>query len=161
MHPYQLIIIVALFLLLLKTKRNGEISSIIAFHIASVAMYSFISEDYYSYYYTAMCGVSLVTGLILQDQFKVAALCAYTLVPVNVLGYFLWYRYYPHDLYNAISAILLIIQFISILPKALLNGMDANNTRRSLDVPVHFDSCSTHDTMYKTSQNKEALCEKK
>ena len=79
------------------------------------------------YLYSCTALLNLIVGVILQKAFRVAALCAYALVFVNVGGFLLWVKFYPHALYDNISAIILIIQISSLLPKGLLNGLRRNN----------------------------------
>ena len=155
MHLYQVAIIVILVILWLFSRDNGEVLSIVVLHATSIAMYYFISESHYNYYYTTMCFVLLVVGKSLFTRFKVASICAYILVPVNALGYLLWHKFYPHDLYNAISATILIIQFLSILPKALFNGMDTAINRYSMAGGSRFDGNKECDTMHKIPPTKK------
>ena len=155
MHLYQGVIIFILVVIVLKTRQNSEVYSIVWLHAVSISMYYCISEEFYNYYYTVMCFVLLVVGMLLRTRFKVAAICSYVLVPLTALGYVLWYKHYPHDLYDVISAIILIIQFLSTLPKALSNGMGTTINRYSVVGSGCFDGNKECDTMYKTSQTQE------
>lgn len=155
MHLYQAVIIVMLILIPVITRRNEEVLSIAILHIASIAMFYLISDEHYNDYYDVMILLCLISGAVLYPRFKIAAICSYILVLVNALGLFLWYKYYPHDLYNVISAIIFIIQFLSTLPKALFNGMDSRSNRYSVDSDGCFDGNKTYVTMHKTSQTKE------
>ena len=76
--------------------------------------------------YSCAASLNLIVGVILHKDFRVAAVCAYLLVLVNVGGFLLWVKFYPHALYDNISAIILIIQISSLLPKGLLNGLRRN-----------------------------------
>ena len=96
---------------------------------------SFIIQlpDIYLYFCTA--SLNFIVGDILRKDYRVAALCAYSLVFVNVIGFLLWVKFYSPALYDNISAIILIIQLSSLLPKGLLNGFGNNNKRTTAKPP--------------------------
>lgn len=171
MYLYQFIIVIALSIILIKTKNNGEISSVVAFHLISVLIYFTLSASYYNYYYMAMCLVLIASAKALRDRFKLASLCSCILVPINIVGYFLWSKRYPHDLYDFLSAIMLIIQFISILPRALTNGVNdihflarhnSVNNGHSMVGPSIIHSNKKCDTItYTLQDNKSKKCQTK
>lgn len=75
------------------------------------------------YYYSCASLLNLIVGLILHHKNKLAAICAYSLIFVNLLGFYIWYQYLPSTIYDNISLVILIAQLITILPKGLLNGL--------------------------------------
>lgn len=90
------------------------------------------------YYYSCAATLTFIVGLILQRYYFVAAICSYSLVLVNIVGYWLYENYYEPALYDNISAIILLIQLSSLLPKGLLNGL-RRNYKHSLVKPPFFD----------------------
>jgi hypothetical protein len=78
------------------------------------------------YYYSCTSLLNLSVGLVLHHKNKYAAICSYSLIFVNILGFFLWYQYLPPTIYDNISLVILIIQLITITPKGLLNGFRYN-----------------------------------
>ncbi len=155
MYFYQLVIIAFLIVAVVATRKDGEVLSIAAFHLFSIAMYYFISSENYNNYYIVMCFLSLSVGLMLSQRFFVAAMCSYALVLVNLVGYLLWYKHYPHHLYDFLSAIILVIQFIFILPKVILNGIDTTIDRYSMVSGCRFNDHKEYATMHKKPQTQE------
>lgn len=155
MYLYQIGVVIFLIAMTLITRRNTEVLGVVAIHVIGILMFLTISAEHYNYYYTLMCGVLLVSGFILHQQFRVAAICSYILVPVNALGCLLWYKYYPHDLYNIVASIILVIQFLSTLPKVLLNGIDTTIDRYSVASGCRFDGNKECATMHKKPQTQE------
>jgi len=78
------------------------------------------------YYYSCASLLNLCVGLVLHHQNNSAAICSYSLIFVNMLGFFLWYQYLHPLVYDNISLVILIIQLIAIMPKGLLNGIGRN-----------------------------------
>ncbi|PHR55926.1 MAG: hypothetical protein COA43_14500 [Robiginitomaculum sp.] len=155
---YISIIVVSLIALLTISKQRHEIIALLVYYAIGVAMYFIIDVESYNSYYVIMCISSLSLAVVIQDEFKFAALCSYLLIPINILGYFLWYKYYPHDLYSVLASCLLIIQFLSILPKAILNGTtrtNTNNYRYFMDVSGGFVGNKECDTINNTSQSEK------
>jgi hypothetical protein len=147
---YITIISVSLIVLLAIVRQKHEIIALLLYYAIGVAAYFVIDAEGYNKYYILMGCTTLIVGIAIQYEFKIAAMCSYLLVFVNVIGYYLWYKHYSHDLYEVISAIILITQFLSILPKALFNGITRPNDRYSLDGATGFDGRSSYETHPKT-----------
>ena len=158
---YIAIVFASLVALLFIARQKIEIFVLLLYYAAGVLMSVAINPINYNHYYVTMGTVSLAVGYIISYEFKVAAICSYLLVPINITGYLMWYKYYPHDLYNVIAAILLIIQFLSILPKALFNGLGRTSNRYSLDGGAGFNGGEEYDTMHKRPTAEETKCAKK
>ena len=123
MHTYQMVIMILLcFLCFNKASFWGAFTLYVAYCIYA----PFIVPMSSIYYYSCAASLNLIVGVILQRHYLVAAMCAYALVFTNVVGFLLWVKFYPHALYDNISAIILIIQISSLLPKGLLNGLRRN-----------------------------------
>jgi len=152
---YISIIVVSLIVLSFIVRQKHEMYALLSYYAIGVVLNFIISAEAYNTYFMLMMTVSLVVGIFVYGEFKIAGLLSFTLIPVNIIGYLLWYKYYSYDLYQVISAIILIIQFISILPKALLNGISRPSERYSLDVLDSFYSHKKSGTMYKTSSSKK------
>lgn len=78
------------------------------------------------YYYSGSALLNLGAGLSLHFINKNAAICSYLLVPLNVIGYLLWYKYYPPTIYDNIALLILVLQLVTLLPKGALNGLRYN-----------------------------------
>jgi len=139
-------LVVCVLLLINKASRSGAIILIIGkgiYYLAIVGISPLL-------YYSLAASLNLIMGLFLHDEYKMPALCAYLLVPVNVLGFYLWYDYYPPDLYNVISVIILSIQLLLLSTRILTHGRSRDNIKHPLAFPDGFDSRQACDTMYKT-----------
>ena len=145
------ILAVCLLLLINKATREGAFILISAKVIYSL----FIIDRSATLYYSLVAALNLVAGILLQYKYKIAAFCAYLLVPVNVLGFYLWVNYYSPDLYNVISGIIIIIQLIAISMRLLTHGRTRDNNQHPLAFPHGFDSRQACDTMYKTPSDKK------
>jgi hypothetical protein len=119
MFSYQMAIMIVLCLLCVnKASFWGAFTLLVAYCIYAPLVIPMPAI----YYYSCASSLALFVGIILHKRHKVAAICAYSLPLVNILGFFLWVNYYTPGLYDNISAVILIIQVISLLPKRLLNG---------------------------------------
>ena len=154
---YIALISFALIMLLMIAKQKHEFLALLSYYAIGVLIYELLPVDTYNYYYMCMAACALITGIFIYDEFKVAAMCSYSLVLVNTFGYLLWYKFYPHDLYNVFSAIMLIIQFLSILPKVKLNGVAKLNSRRIMAVTTDSDGDWSNDKMHKAQKGKGKL----
>ena len=124
MYSYQVIIMIVLCLLCLnKASFYGAFVILTAFCIYSPLIIPMPAM----YYYSCAGLLNLIVGLILQKDYTTTATCSYSLVVVNLIGYFIYEKGYDPVLYDNISAIILIIQLSSLLPKGLLNGFGHNN----------------------------------
>lgn len=106
------------------------------------------------YYYSCSALLNLLTGMVLQLINKPAAICSYMLVHLNVLGFFLWYNYYPPDIYDNIAIVILVAQLILILPKGLINGL-GYNSKHIMAKSGGFDGTKTRITVHKDKKTKE------
>jgi hypothetical protein len=149
-------IVVCLLLLINKASREGALILI----IGKAVYYLFIIDVSPLLYYSLAATLNLVMGVFLHYEYKISALCAYLLVPVNVLGFYLWYDYYPPDLYNVISVIILTIQLIWVATRILTHGRSRYSDKHSLAFPAGFDSRQESGTMYKTTSSEKTRCEK-
>lgn len=135
MHSYQAIIMIVLCLLCLnRASFNGAFVILIAFCIYSPLIIPMPAM----YYYSCAGLLNLIVGLVLQKDYNSTAMCSYSLVVVNLVGYFIYEKGYDPVLYDNISAIILIIQLSSLLPKGLLNGFGHNN-KHSMVKPSFFN----------------------
>lgn len=75
------------------------------------------------YYYSCDSLLVLCMGIVLHHRNKPAAICAYLLCIVNVIGFMLWYWYLEPTLYDTLSSLILAIQLITILPRGLADGI--------------------------------------
>ena len=96
-------------------------------YISYCVYWAFVIPVSDNYYYPCAALLTLIVGLILQQGYKVAAICSYCLVLVNTAGYIIFELGYKHDIYDNICSIILLIQLSSLLPKGLLNGLRRNN----------------------------------
>jgi len=139
MFDYQVVIMVALcFLCFNKASFWGAFTLYSAYSVYSV----FIIPLPDIYYYSCTATITFIVGLILQRHYFVAAICSYSLVLVNVLGYWLYENMYDPLLYDNIYAIILIIQAASLLPRGLLNGLRRNNQHLMAKFGF-FNSCTS------------------
>lgn len=152
---YISFIVISLTILSFIVRQKHEMYALLSYYAVGVVLYFVISAEDYNSYYMWMMSSALIVGVFVYNEFKIAALISYLLVFVNVIGWLLWHKHYSSDLYNVISAILLIIQFISILPKALFNGITKLSDRHSLDVSDSFYSREACDTMHKTPTSEK------
>lgn len=155
MLEYHYIILSVIVAIMIKAPNHGAFILLCGIGFDALIEFIGIDKASYGYYYSIMCVANLLVGILLHKEFKIAAFCAYLLVPVNLLGFYLWVKYYPHDLYNVICAIILTIQLLAILPKGLSNGRGRNNFKHSMDGTTGFDSGKAYDTMCERPSNKK------
>jgi hypothetical protein len=152
---YISIIVISLTILSFIVRQKHEMYALLSYYVFGVVLHFTISPEDYNAYHIAMMTLALVVGVFIYDEFKFAAFLSYTLIPVNIIGYLLWYKGYSYDLYQVISATILIIQFISILPKALIDGITRPSDRHPLDGSDSFYSRKACGTMHKTPTIKK------
>ena len=132
MFDYQIAIIITLcFLCFNKASFWGAFTLYVAYCIYA----PFVIPMAAIYYYSCAATLNLIVGLILQRCYFVASMCSYSLVVVNVFGFWLWHKGYDPDLYDNISAIILLIQLSSLLPKGLLDGLRRINKHLMVKPP--------------------------
>jgi hypothetical protein len=158
MNTFDYIVIgLCLFLLINEASRYGAFILI----LGKFFYFSLIINIDSGWYYTASAMLNITMGHYLYCRYKLASLCAYATVFVNVIGFWLWVNYYPPGLYDVMFAVLMIIQLFFISSKALTYVRTRNNIKHPMAFFVSFDSCWSHVTMYKIQKNKEQACEKK
>ena len=141
------ILVICVLLLINKATREGAFIFISAKVIYSL----FIIDTSATFYYSLTAALNLISGMFLQYKYKMAAICAFLLVPVNVLGFYLWVNYYPPDLYNVISVIIIVIQLIAISTRLLTHGSSRDNNQHPLAFVHGFNSNKACGTMLKTA----------
>ncbi len=141
---------VCLLLLINKSTRDAAIVLIIGKSI----YYLLIVGINPLLYYSLAATLNLIMGNVLRHEYKMTAICAYLLVPVNVLGFCLWVNYYPHDLYNVISGIIIVIQLITLSIRILTHGSSRDNIKYPLAFVHGFNSIQACGTINKTVATK-------
>ena len=152
-----LTLIVCALLLLNKAARNA------AFILLAGKLFYFllIIDMAAIWYYSVSALLNVVMGRFLFTKYKGASFCAYSMVVINVLGFLLWYSYYPPFLYNLIFGIAIAVQLMLTIPREFLHGRIGNNIKHPLAGSASFDSCSAHATMCKIHTSKKTICAKK
>jgi len=151
MNIWQVIIFLLIFLLIFNEASRYD--AFILFVAYSFYQLSIVDLDAI-YYYSCASLLNLSVGFILHHKNKYAAICSYSLIFVNILGFFLWYQYLPPTIYDNISLVILIIQLITITPKGLLNGLRYYIQHHAPSSNV-FDSLESCDKMYKNQTTKK------
>lgn len=124
MFTYQVVIMVVLcFLCLDKASFWGAFTVLMAFCLYGLLVIP--SPD--MYYYSLSSLLNFIVGIVLQRNYRVAAICSFSLPVVNVFGFWLYEAGYDSVIYDNICAIILLIQLSSLLPKGLLNGIRRND----------------------------------
>lgn len=153
MNITQWIIFSIIFLLLFSKDKASSTDAFILI-IAYLFYQSFIVGIPFTQYYSYTAFLNLIVGIILQKRNTYAALCSYSLVFCNVMGFLLWYKYYDPDIYDNISLLILILQIITILPKRLLNGLRNSIEHIVAKSPI-FNSIQARVRMYKSQPTKK------
>ena len=151
MITYQWCIFLIIFaLLFIKASR---VDALILFVIYSTYQILIINLDDV-YYYSASALLNLVAANTLVNTNTRAATCSCLLVFANLIGFFLWYLYFPPDIYDVICFFILVTQLILILPKGLLNGL-GYNIKHIVAKSAFFDGTEARVTMCKNQTKKE------
>ena len=151
MITYQWCIFLIIFaLLFIKASR---VDALILFVIYSTYQILIINLDDV-YYYSASALLNLVAANTLVNTNTSAATCSCLLVFANLIGFFLWYLYFPPDIYDVICFFILVTQLILILPKGLLNGL-GYNIKHIVAKSAFFDGTEARVTMCKNQTKKE------
>ncbi len=153
MNTVQWILFSIICLLLFSKDKASSIDAFVLV-IAYLFYASFIVKAPDILYYSYAAFMNLIVGIILQPRNTHAAICSYSLVLCNVLGFFLWYNYYDPDLYDNIALLILALQTITILPTRLLNGLRCYIQHIMAKSRI-FNGIQTRVTMYKTQAPKE------
>jgi len=151
MNYSQWIIFFIIFLLLFNKASRVDAFILIT---AYIIYQSFVVDLSAVYYYSIAASLNLIVGLVIHSRNKYAAMCSYSLIFVNVFGYFLWYQYYDPDIYDNISLSILALQIITILPKGLLNGL-GNIIKYIMAKSPIFNSIQSRVTMHKINSFKK------
>lgn len=115
--------------------------------------YLFIVDMSAIYYYSCTATLNLSVGLILHSRYKLAAMCAYSLVLTQLYGFYIWYQYVDPISYDIIAGILLTVQAVSLIPKGDRSGI-GYYWQHIMDKPLGFDSGESRVTIHKRQQNK-------
>ncbi len=142
-----MIMFVCFLLLIPKASRDAAIVLIVGKSI----YYMFIVGISPLLYYSLAATLNLFMGNALRYEYKIPAICAYVLIPVNVLGFYLWVNYYPPDLYNVISVIIITIQLIAISMRLITHGSSRDNNQHPLALVHGFNSNKACGTMRKAA----------
>lgn len=153
MYIVQWVILAVIALLLFSKDKDSQFSAMILV-FAYLFYNAFIVGTPFILYYSYAAFLNLIVGIILQKRNPYAAICSYSLTLCNVGGFFLWYNYYPHNVYDNISLLILILQTITILPTRLLNGLRTSIQHIMAKSPI-FNSIQARVTMYKNHPTKE------
>jgi len=152
MSLIQWFIVLAIFLLTFnKASKSDAFVLFRAYLIYQFAIVDLPAEAYYS----CTAFMNLIVGIILHHRNVSGALCSYSLIFVNCLGFYLWYKYSPPTLYDNISLIILILQLVAITPRGLLNGIRCH-LKPPVAISNGFDSIKARVTMYKNTTTKKA-----
>ena len=151
MLDLRYIIVLVLFMYWYKASSKGAFILMCGYFVYSLLVIYDIPAESYIYYYSCAALINLVVGYLLQRTNKLAAMCSYALVFINIYGSYLWYQYLPPDNYDNISLVVLLIQLITITPRGLINGLKRNRFySKYFVVESHgFDSLQSRVTMYK------------
>ena len=148
MHTHKYIIMLVLFMYFYKASSKGAFIILCGYFVYSLLVIYDIPAESYIYYYSCASLINLVVGYFLHKVNKLAALCSYSLVFINIYGAYIWYQYLPHDNYDNISLVVLLVQLITITPRGLINGL-RRDSKYTVAKPHGFDSFQSRVTMYK------------
>ena len=151
MNYLQWIVFFIIFSLLFN--KASRVDAFILF-VAYIIYELFIVNLDATYYYSFTALLNLCVGLALHNRNNNAAICSYTLVPWNVVGYYIWYAYYDPDIYDNMSLVILLLQLMFVIPKRLLNGLRNNIKHTMAEYPI-FNGDQTRVTMHKSQPNKK------
>ena len=122
--------VLVIFLLLLSkilTKGSSVAASIL---IITYLLYELLVVDLSKpNYYSATAALNFIAGCVMYSVSVRVAICSYSLVACNSIGYILWVTYSSPSLYNSMSFSILTVQILMLLPKGLINGF-GNNIKR-------------------------------
>jgi hypothetical protein len=128
-----------LFMYWVGASSKGAFFLLCGYFVYSWLMLLNIHAEHYSYYYVCASFINLVVGYFLQKVNIPAAICSYSLVFINIHGFYLWYAYLPPADYDNICAIILLTQLALLTPKGLFSGY-RDNSEYTADKPRGFDS---------------------
>lgn len=153
MNDFDIVVIcVCVLLLAMKATREGALILL----ASNLIYFVLIIDTKWTVYYSVLALLNIVTGIFLQDKYKISAFCSYSLVIVSVLGFWLRYKNYPPDLFNVICWIILSIQLIFFIPRILSHGRDGNNFKYPVAFLDGLDRCAAHDTMRYKQKRRQA-----
>ena len=146
----QGVIFAVLFVLLFSSDRDSQKVSAILI-VANLFYLSFVMDADAVTYYSYSAFVNLVVGVLLQKINKLAAICSYSLVLVNVGCFFLMWNYLEGDVYDNISLLILLLQLITITPARIKDGIRNHivDLKRRVVKSRFFNSFWSCVTMYK------------
>lgn len=155
MYTYQFLVLLVVFALVIKAPNKGAFYLLIRLLLSFYIVYVDIPAEQYSYYYLVCGTLDLLTGIALQKKYNNPAICSYLLVLANVYGYGTWYAYISPVSYDIICSILIILQLIGILPRAIHDGIRRVLDEFSVAKSTFFNSYKTYAKMYKNTSTKK------
>jgi hypothetical protein len=114
----------------------------------------FIKDLSANFYYSITALLNLLIGLAVFRLNLLVSACSYSLVLVNVYGYWLWYSYQEPTLYDNISLTILTTQLALIVQKGLLDGI-GNNSKHNVAEPFGAFGFQQNIKMRKNRKAKE------
>jgi len=153
MPSYQYLIMLVLIFYHYKASK-GAFVIFLGYVFFGLIVYIDIPAEDYSYYYVCTSFACLVVGYFLQRVNVFAAICSYSLVFVNVYGFFLWYNYLEHVSYDNICMFILLLQLLLVTPRSFLDGLRYYIQHYAPSSNV-FDSLESCDKIYKNQTTKK------
>ena len=89
-------------------------------YLVSYFIYSNLIFPMTGFYYYHFCALlSLVTGLIIINKHFIVGCLSLFLIPTNLIGYFLFYKYYEPTIYDNIALTIILMQLLTLTIRAI------------------------------------------
>ena len=148
-YAQWIIYLVIVLLLFIRASKYDAFVLFVAFSVYQV----FIIPVSDIYYYSCTSLLNLCVGIVLHHRNRLAALCSYSLVLLNLIGFWMWYAMFNPTVYDNISLFILTIQLFAIIPKGLVNGI-RHYFKHTMAHIVGFDCFQSRATIHKTKDEK-------
>jgi len=152
MYSWQYILLAGFVCLLFKPNTRYAAS---LFLIGWSVYLIFVIDIATSYKYISCATIELVIAYNLNKHYRAVSYLGYSLILVNIYGVLLYKIGMSPTTYDAIYAIISIIQFLFLLARALPNGINRLSDESFMVRLVNFDSRQTRGIMYKNKTTIE------
>ena len=109
-----------------------------------------------SVYFVASGTIETAIAFYLNKRYRLVSYLGYSLLLVNVFGYFLYVNGISRGLYDLVYAIISVTQFLFLLARAIPNGLNRLHRKHFVVRAINFDSRGAYDRMCKNTQEKSS-----
>lgn len=152
MYIYQYVLMAAFCGLLFK--KETRFASIV--FLFGWSIYYVITLDLDAvYYYAASATIETAIGFTLNKRYRLVSYLGYSLIIVNLYGFYLYENKIQPQSYDIIYAMISTLQILILITRGFVNGNYRTTFEYWLVCIADFDSRQARGTMYKNTPKKK------